>query len=133
MYRSFFMVALSFLKSTQILRFPFLLSIITIGDNQVAFSTCYIVSIQPVPCLISKWYRCVQFNSMLSYFKWYALQVFISPRKDVFELLQQFNKLGTNKFKINVDLNLLYVFFRTQGILVNYSSLVIVQPTMQRF
>jgi len=59
MYGSFFMVALSFLKSTQILSFPFFLSIITIGDKQVAFSTCYVVSIQPVPCLISRRYRCV--------------------------------------------------------------------------
>jgi hypothetical protein len=38
-YGSFLVVALDFLKSTQILNFPFFLSITTIGDSQVASST----------------------------------------------------------------------------------------------
>jgi hypothetical protein len=51
---------------------------------------------------------------MLSYFMWYALQVFVNPCKDVFELLRQFNQLEIdNKFQINIDFNMLHVFFRT--------------------
>jgi hypothetical protein len=38
-YGSFFVVALSFLKSTQILSFPFFLSSTIVGDSQVASST----------------------------------------------------------------------------------------------
>ncbi len=41
-YGSFLVAALSFLKSTQILSFPFFLSTTTIGDNQVASSTSLI-------------------------------------------------------------------------------------------
>ncbi len=37
-YGSFLVVALSFLKSTQILNFPFFLGTTTIGDSQVAIS-----------------------------------------------------------------------------------------------
>jgi hypothetical protein len=38
----FFVEALSFVKSTQIMSFSFFLSTTTIGDNQVASSTCLI-------------------------------------------------------------------------------------------
>jgi len=38
----FFMEALNFLKSTQIMNFSFFLGITNIGDNQVASSTCLI-------------------------------------------------------------------------------------------
>ncbi len=41
-YESFFVVAFNFLKSTQILSFPFFLGTTTIGDNQVASFVGYI-------------------------------------------------------------------------------------------
>jgi hypothetical protein len=41
-YGPFFVTTLNFLKSTQILNFPFFLSIITINDRQVASLTCLI-------------------------------------------------------------------------------------------
>jgi hypothetical protein len=48
-------------------------------------------------------------------FRVVALQVFVSPHKNVFELLQQFNKLGTgNRFQINANFNLVQDFFKTQ-------------------
>ncbi len=64
---------LSFLKSTQIMNFPFFLSTTPIGDNQVASSTCsknlatnnfvnilfdngHKVEIQLVPCVMNRWY-----------------------------------------------------------------------------
>ncbi len=42
MYGSFLVATLSFLKSTQIMSFPFFLGITTIGDSQVASSTSLI-------------------------------------------------------------------------------------------
>jgi hypothetical protein len=44
-YGSFFVVAFSFLKSIQILNFPFFLGINTMGDNHVASSTNWMNSV----------------------------------------------------------------------------------------
>jgi hypothetical protein len=66
---------------------------------------------------------------MLRYLKWYDLQVFVSPCKNVFELLQQLTQLRfDNRFQINVDFNLLRNSFRTQvdfgQLFILYDSLV---------
>jgi hypothetical protein len=73
---------------------PLVKIIIPLGQceyfNQVGPSkkSHFFVVIQLVPCLMSRWYQCIQFNSMLNYLQWYALQIFIkSMQKCLWTLL----------------------------------------------